>query len=371
MNKNTNQYSRTAVFYSSDDPMQITDFEIPELKEREILIRNEYTTLCRSDLNTFSGRRSEKCPTILGHETIGRIAEFGNGAIRRDFRGEKLRIGDRVTWSIFASNPASALARLGIPQKADGLFKYGHEQVTESNTLHGGLSQYCILRPHTTVIRISETVPLEVAAIVNCAGATVAGAVRLAGCVEGKTVAVSGVGMLGIIACAMCKVGGARRIIAIDIKEERLETARKFGADETRLIHTDRNSCCEVNSFSRDETSAHTVLEFSGAAEAMESTLDLLHVGGTAVWVGATFPEGKVCVNAESIVRGVLTIKGLHNYDRQDLQTAVEFIEKHHSSFPFGRLVYDRFTLEQVQEAFQFALESGSYRAGVRIGELV
>jgi putative phosphonate catabolism associated alcohol dehydrogenase len=343
------------------------DCEIPALKEEEILIRNEYTTLCRSDLNTFSGKRSEKSPTILGHEIVGRVAAFGEAAPRQDARGCQLRTGDRVTWSIFASDPASALSRAGIPQKAEGLFKYGHEKLVPGSTLHGGLSQYTILRPNTVVIKLDETVPLGVAAIINCAGATVAGALRLAGDVGGKTVVVSGVGMLGIVACAMCKVGQAEQIVAIDVREERLAKAKLFGAHETWLGSADAQTGERLPRYLKKANPAHVVLEFSGVAEAMESTLALLGIGGTAVWVGAVHPQRKVQLDAESIVRRLLKLKGLHNYNRQDLIRAAQFFEQHHTEFPFESLVYDGFSLEQVNEAFDFALKSDFHRVGVRI----
>jgi putative phosphonate catabolism associated alcohol dehydrogenase len=369
MNKHKNKYSRTVIFNSHQDPLHLENLEIPELKKKEILIKNEYTTLCRSDLNTFTGKRTEKCPTILGHEIVGRIAAFGQEATRLDFRDCQLQIGDRVTWSIFASNPTSELSRTGIPQKAEGLFKYGHEQLTQNNTLHGGLSQYCILRPNTHIIKIHDSIPLKLAAIINCAGATVAGAIRLAGSVYGKNVAVSGVGMLGIIACAMCKASGAKRIIAMDIYDKRLETARSFGAHDTRLIHESRASATEVDFQAWNNDPIHTAFEFSGSADAMELTLNQLYIGGTVIWVGATHPQRKVCIDAEAIVRHLLTIRGLHNYNEQDLKTAVEFFEKYHVSFPFEQLIEDRFSLEQAQEAFHYALESNHHRVGVRIGE--
>jgi putative phosphonate catabolism associated alcohol dehydrogenase len=368
MSLQTQTHSKTAVFSSPHHPLRMTQYEIPTLKTQEILVKNEYTTLCRSDLNTFSGKRREKCPTILGHEIVGRIVAMGEDAPQTDFRGTPLGLGDRVTWSIFASNPESELSRQGMPQKAEGLFKYGHEQITSDSTLHGGLSQYCILRPHTTIIKIDEVIPLPVAATINCAGATVAGALRLAENVQGKTVAVSGVGMLGIIACAMCRMNGAKRIIAMDTSEERLETAQSFGAHETRLVNRQDGSTTS-ESITLDSNIVDVLLEFSGRVEAMESTLALLAIGGKVLWVGATYPQPAVRIDAESIVRRLLTLKGLHNYNGQDLQTAVEFIETHHLAFPWDKLVCDRFTLDQAQEAFRYALESNPHRVGILIGE--
>jgi alcohol dehydrogenase len=264
-----------------------------------------------------------------------------------------------VTWSIFASDPNAELSQRGMPQKAPGLFKYGHEQITAQSSLHGGLSQYCILRPHTIVVKVGESIPLPVVATVNCAGATVAGALRLAGDVKGKRIMISGVGMLGLYACAMSQARGAKWILALDANPARLDLARQFGAQETHLASSQAPASEEL---------VDIVIELSGRSEAMETALDRMDIGATAVWVGATHPQAPVRVDAERIIRRLNTIKGLHNYNAQDLLQAVEFVEQHHQRFPFIELISDRFTLDQAQEAFAFALSSDCHRVGLRIG---
>ncbi len=358
------QFSKTVLFLSPDEPLQISDILIPTPGEGEILVKNEYTTLCRSDLYTFSGKRTEKTPTILGHEIVGRIERFVTGAPEIDVRGNQLQLGDRITWAIFASDPASEMARKGIPQKAPGLFKYGHEKVTPKSTLHGGLSQFTLLRKNTPVIKISETIPLPIAATINCAVATVAGAIRLAGEIKGKNILVSGTGMLGIIACAMCRVKGAKTIYAIDIDEERLKSAKLFGADKTALPAE-----MEKIEISTPGTLKifDVILEFSGFPATIEQTLDYLVVGGTAVWVGATFPARSTRIEAEKIVRNLFTIKGLHNYNEDDLVTAVNFMENQHNNFPFLSLVHNQFTLNEVNEAFLYAISANPHRVGIKI----
>lgn len=355
-----------AVFRGAGIPFAIEQATVPPLSEGEILVRNEYVTLCRSDLNTFSGKRTEKTPTILGHEIVGVIEELATGAPVQDFCGAELRVGDRITWAVYASDPASRLSRMGIPQKAPDLFKYGHEEITPTSNWHGGLADFCILRRHTPVIRIEKTMPLPVAALINCAVATVAGSMRLAGTIADQNVIIAGAGMLGVIACAMCRSAGAEKIVCVDIDDQRLETAKKFGADFTVNLKSETASLKEVVKRAGDEP-VSVALDYSGVPETMESLIEVLGTGGTAVFVGATYPQRPLHISAEQLIRRVHTLKGLHNYNAHDLATAVEFMKKNHAHYPFESLVIDQFDLNTVNEAFDFGMKSGAYRVGVRI----
>lgn len=363
--------SKTAVFSGSGNPMNIIGVEIPPLKKHEILVRNEIATLCRSDIATYSGKRIEPTPTILGHEVVGRVHEFGPDASRTDLRGSQIQIGDRITWGIFASDPASEMSKRGMPQKGDDRFKYGHERIATDKTLHGGLSEFMVLRPHTPMIKIAEEVPVAVAAITNCAVATVAGAYRLAGTVKDRRVLISGAGMLGVLACAMAREAGARRVGAMDIDAGRLDIAKRFGADHTIKLPRDSDPPIEVESVNPNtidhRNSVDIVIEASGVPSSMEKTLEMMAVGGTAVWIGAVSPCRPVSIQAEHIVRNLISIRGLHNYNTEDFRNAVEFIETAHLAFPIRELIHDHFTLEQIDEAFQYAMRVNPFRVGVHL----
>lgn len=349
--------ARTAVFHGPNVPFELTDVAVPALAAGEIRVRTEFVTICRSDVHTYTGRRTEPTPTILGHEIVGRIVEMGPHAPERDARNVLLCLGDRVTWSIYASDPNSALSLAGMPQKGAGLLKYGHERLGAEHTLHGGLSEQCILRPGTVLVKISEQVSLPAAALINCAGATAAGSLRLAGEIAHCHVVISGAGMLGLLACAMSRKAGARRVTAVDTSAERAHLAQRFGATHSllggqvasKLIHLD----------------ADVVLEFSGQAHAMAESLDMAAIGGTVVWVGATLPGPSVAVNPEQVIRRLLTLKGLHNYNAADLVAAVEFFESNEKTYPIASLVSTVYGLESVQSAFRDASESTAYRVGI------
>ncbi len=357
--------AKVAIFESSKKPLSIKNIEIPTLEAKQILVKIEYVTLCKSDVNTFCGKRIEKTPTILGHEIVGRISAIGPDTILADLRGGLLTVGDRITWAIFASDPESEMSRKGIPQKASDLFKYGHEEITTESHLHGGLAEYIVLRPNTPIIKINEEVPLPVAALINCSVATVAGAVRLAGDLYNKKVLISGTGMLGIMACAMCKMNGATEVFALDIDQGRIDIAKSFGANNGGLISEWIGE--EIADYYGSSAPFDIIIELSGQPSSMERTLDFLDIGGVSIWVGATYPARSTQVNAEKLIRKIHTIKGLHNYNNEDFLNAVNFIEKHHKSFPFNSLIHDHYTLTEVNEAFEHAIEKNPFRVGIKM----
>jgi len=362
-----NKYSKYAVFDNEKKSLSLAETEIPPLKDFEILVRVDYTTLCKSDILTFTGKRNEKNPTILGHEICGTIVGFGDKTVRTDLRNNSIELGDRITWAIYASDPSDPMSQKGIPQKAADLFKYGHEQITNSSHLHGGLSEYIILRPNTPVIRPIVNLPLPVLSVVNCAVATVAGALRIAGNVSGSTVVIAGAGMLGVIACAMAKTKGVTHIIAIDIKEERLEISKAFGATHTIQIESLKNNFYLSNWLSNNNLQINCLIDFSGEPSTIDLLLTQLSVGGTAVFIGSTFPQNNISINAETIVRKIWTIKGLHNYNETDFMEAVKFVESHHQDFPLASLIREGFNLDTCELAFKVAIEEHPFRVGIAL----
>ena len=215
---------------------------------------------------------------------------------------------------------------------------------------------------------MDEKINLPVAAIINCAVATVAGAFRMAGNITNKNILICGTGMLGIIACAMAKSKNAAIIYAIDTNNERLTIAKDFGAEKCLQIEPGQNDIAKKFEENLNEKpEVHFIMDFSGSPDAMENCFDLLAIGGSAILIGATFPQRKVQLDAEKIVRKILTIKGLHNYNEQDLLSAVSFIETYGTSFPFEKLIFDGFQLDTANEAFQQAVQQNNFRVGIKL----
>lgn len=348
-------YPRTgkvAVFKGQGQPFELIECEVPPLNPGEILVEVLFSTLCRSDVNTYLGKRIEKTPTILGHEIVGRmIAAAGEDPLKDD-AGAPVNPGDRITWAIFGSDPEDEMSVRGIPQKAAGLFKYGHELLTEDSGWHGGLAEFCILRHGTPFLRLQEETPLEVASLINCAGATAAGAIRTAGVCRDRRILICGAGMLGIFAIAMLSEEGPQDLAAFDLNAERLAQSRAFGAKTT------------MDDLAKVTEPYDVIIDFTGDSSAIAAALDKLAIGGRCVLIGSTHPDDPISIRPEKLVRGLQTISGLHNYNAEDFKAAVHFVEAHHARFPFRELVYAGFTLDEVNEAFA-ATDGPAYRVGI------
>lgn len=355
------------VFEGPGTAMKCMSLNVPQPGPGEVLVKNRYTTICGSDLHTYCGTRKEALPTVLGHEIVGEIVAFSDDHIRIDQKGESLNIGDIVTWSIFSSDPGSYYALEGIPQKADHLFKYGHALVEGQDAFHGGLADYCVLKKGTAILKVPDSVPLPIAATINCAIATVAGGVRLAGAITNKNVLIFGTGLLGLTCAAMCRDAGAAHITVVDINEDRLQQAASFGADNCILMNTNTVTQLQklITEYSRQ--GYDLVFDMSGSADAMELGLQFMAIGATAIWIGAVFKTRDIRVNAEKLIRNLLTIKGLHNYNHEDFVEALNFIVRSWNKYPFADVVDQSFSLGNVEDAFQYALTHKPLRVGVSI----
>jgi putative phosphonate catabolism associated alcohol dehydrogenase len=356
---------KAVLFNGQGKPFEFISRSLPAIKPGEILVKTLYTTICGSDIHTYCGRRQEPPHVVLGHEIVGDILWIDPAHQKVDLRGNAIGIGDRITWSIFAVPEGIVAPRQDMPQKSEQLFKYGHHLAEGDDVFNGGLAEYCILRANTATIKIASSIPPKVAATINCAHATVTGALRVAGNMANKKVLVFGAGLLGLSCIAMCKEAGAASVNSTDVDSGRLQWGKRFGAD---FLYPFSSAVNETNSLPWPE--ADIVFDMTGNPQAMKAGIDSLALGGSAVWIGAVFPAETVSIDAQKIVRKVLTIRGLHNYNYEDFLNAVSFIENNYKKYPFEMLVEKEFMMEDIDEAFVFASEKKPVRVGIKIAEV-
>lgn len=355
-----------AVFVGPGQPFRIEPVPLPEPGPGEALVEVSCCTVCGSDMHSIQGRRSCPAPSILGHEILGRVVALDQRVPMHALNGRRLRVGDRVTWSIACSCGECFSCTHGLPQKCDRLFKYGHQATAAGGLLSGGLATHCLLRSHSQVVLVDESIPDVVACPANCATATVFGALRTAGSLTDAAVLVLGAGMLGVTACAAAREAGARCVIAADLDADRAALAEQFGADRGVDLRQGSTNLQSEIALRTDGRGVDYVLELSGAAESVELGIESLRTGGSIILVGSVFPTRDVGVSPEAIVRRLLRIEGLHNYRPTDLQAAVDFLERHHRDYPFAELVAASFPLTSIDAAIEHAEQQRPFRVAVR-----
>lgn len=348
---------RAAVFHAPGQPLEIREFPRPVLGPGQALVRVSLATICGSDLHTVQGHRETPTPTVLGHEAVGVIEEVSAQAPPDG----NARVGDRVVWGIAASCGACYYCASGLPQKCASGRKYGHLRLSEEHALSGCLATHVHLLCGSWLARVPETLPDRLAAPAACAVATTGAAMRAGGLIRGRTLVVSGLGMLGLIACAMGHGAGASEVIGVDPASARRGLAGAFGASAAVAPEEAGEAILAATS----GRGADVALEMSGSPEGVARALSLLRLGGTCVLVGSTHPQPPLALTSEDIVRRCLTIRGQHNYRPLDLVNAVAFLDREQGRYPFGELVSGAFALEDVNSAFALAASGTACRVAV------
>ena len=339
-------------------------FSVPTAGEREAIVRIDCCTVCGSDLHTITGARTEPVPSILGHEIVGVVTEIGDPPLC-DIRGRPLEPGNRVTWSICVSCGACDRCRGGLPQKCRQLLKYGHERALGRAALSGGMAEFILLRPGTAVVRVDRGIPDEVLCPASCATATVAAACRTAGPLNGRRVLIFGAGMLGLTAAAFAKSQEAATVVICDPDVGRLSRAESFGADVSVELHKGAGPIRQQIVQQSESDAFEVILELSGSAAAVEAACELGDIGAKIILVGTVMQSPLVRLDPQNIVRRWLSIHGVHNYAPQDLNTAVRFLERVHTTFPFRDLVEQSCDLPDINMAVKTALKEHPVRVAI------
>lgn len=313
----------------------------------DVLVRIEMSTVCGSDVHTVLGRRAAPVPLVLGHESVGRIVALGTaGADAVD--GTPLRLGDRIVWSVTVSCGACDRCTAGLTQKCRTLGKYGHERIAPHRELTGGYASHAQLRRGTAIVRAPESLPAAALAPASCATATAMAAVERAARVrdlEGAHLRVHGAGLVGLSVVAIAAARGAR-VEVCDPNPLRREFAVQFGAVAEEF-----------------DTDPEVVIEASGHAVA--DAIAGAGTGGIVVLVGSVFPADPIPLDAESLVRRMVTVTGVHNYTAGHLADAVSFLAAHGRAHPFDAAVGTVHPLSGLDAALAAAAAPG---APLRVG---
>lgn len=336
----------------------------------DVLVEVELATVCGSDVHTVLGHRAAEVPLVLGHEQVGRVVAFGETAHAAN--GTPLMVGMRVIWSVAVSCGSCDRCRRGLGQKCRALSKYGHERVRRGWELSGGFASHVKVLAGSAIVIVDDELPATVAAPASCATATVVAALEAASAtvpLAGASVLITGAGMLGLTATAMATDAGATVIVS-DPDPERRKAALTFGAaavaDPGVAVRFPLSLASVLQKFQEQGAAEVLVaLELSGATSAVATAIDAVGVGGVVVLVGSVSPGEPVALDPESLVRRLVTLRGVHNYAPAHLERAAAYLAGAWRRYPFVGLVGETFPLEKVDEAITVAASGRHPRVAV------
>ncbi|HUA63930.1 MAG TPA: zinc-binding dehydrogenase [Verrucomicrobiae bacterium] len=352
----TPEFSRAAVVRQFAAPIAIEEVPIPrEIEPGAILTRIEMCSVCGTDVHLWQGALTTKVelPVILGHEMVGRIVAFGSGP-QRDSAGQPMRIGDRITWAHTSCGACFFCSVALEPTLCQHTRRYMYDTLERFPYLLGGFSEYGYVMPDSGRVRVPDEVPNELASLSSCALRSVMNAFDALGGIGTSEVAViQGSGPLGLLATAVAKVSGARRVVTIGAPEARLQLASEMGADE--VISVESTTAEERLDRVRLVTcgrGADIVMEFTGHPQAFNEGLDMIRRGGRYVVVGQ-LGSGTTTFRPSLIVSKQLRILGSLSGRAKAYWKALEFIAAHSRRIPFERMISNRYRLDEVNLAME------------------
>lgn len=350
--------------YSSSRPLRIEEVELSGPGQGEVLVELVGAGLCHSDLSVIDGSRPRPMPMVLGHEAAGIVREVGPGV-----RG--LQPDDHVIFSfvpmcghcIYCSTGRPALCEPGAHANLTGYLITGTRQIQDGRGSpihhHLGVSGFAehTIAAQESLVKIDRSIPLEHAALFGCAAITGVGAVVNTARVEpGASVAVWGLGGVGLCAIMGARLANANPIIAVDVLPGKLGLARELGA--THVINA---SVDDPVAAVRDLTGggAAYVFEAVGSERALGQAYAATRRGGTTVTVGLPGPTRMLSVPAVTITAEERTIRGSFMGSAVPRRDIPRLLELHAAGLlPIEKLLTRTITLDQINEGFD-ALAAG------------
>jgi alcohol dehydrogenase len=287
--------------YAEARPLLIQELDRPEPRPGELGVAITYSSLCHSDLSVVDGSRVRPLPMALGHEAVGRVVSVGKGV-------DDVSEGDHVVLVFVPSCGDCRACRSGRPAlchraaevNGSGDLLHGEALLRtpsgERINHHLGVSafaDYAVVARESVVV-IGDDVPDTVAAMFGCAVLTGMGAVlNTAAVTAGQSVAVFGLGAVGLSAVMAASLAGASAVIAIDPNAGKHQLARDCGAT---AVGTPEDAARLVADATGDGVDA--AIEAVGSAGVIAACLDLLTRGGAVVSVGLPKPSAELTVGA-------------------------------------------------------------------------
>jgi S-(hydroxymethyl)glutathione dehydrogenase / alcohol dehydrogenase len=304
--------SRAAVAMAAGQPLELTEIDVEGPRAGEVLVHIKATSVCHTDAYTLSGADPEGLfPSVLGHEGAGIVEAVGEGVT-------SVRPGDHVIPLYTAECGKCKFCRSGKTNlcqavratQGQGLMPDGTSRFSlDGKPLHhymgcSTFSEYTVL-PEVSLAVVSKEAPLDKICLLGCGVTTGIGAVLNTAKVEpGSTVAVFGLGAIGLAVIQGAVMAKASRIIAIDVNPDKFELARQFGA--TDFVNPKEYSD-PIQQVIVDLTDGGVDYSFEciGNVNVMRSALECCHKGwGESVIIGVAGAGEEIATRPFQLVTG-------------------------------------------------------------------
>jgi Zn-dependent alcohol dehydrogenase len=352
--------------YAASKPLVVEEVTLEPPGFGELLIRVKATGLCHSDLSVINGDRPRPLPMVLGHEAAGEVVECGAGVT-------DLKPGDQIVLVFVPSCGAClpcmegrpALCEPGARANGAGTLLSGARRLRlkEVPIYHhigvSGYAEYAVVS-RRSAIKVDNSLPAHEAALFGCAVMTGVGAVvNTAKVPAGSSVAIVGLGGVGLSALLGANAAGAADLIAVDANPQKLEVASRLGA--TRTILAGPDAIKEI----RDLTNGGVdfAFEMASSVPALQLAYEITKRGGTTVTASLPNPAHKFSIPAVQLTAEERTIKGCYLGSCVPARDIPRFIALYQrGKLPVDRLLSETVSIDGLNEAFDRLADGKSIR---------
>jgi alcohol dehydrogenase len=353
--------------YEKSKPLAVEEFDLDDPGHGEVMVKIGSAGLCHSDLSVIDGNRPRPMPMVLGHEAAGVVEKLGSGV-------DDLKVGDHVVMVFVPScghclpcaEGRPALCEPGAVANGAGTLLSGQRRLHRNGSEvyhHLGCSAFAEYATvsRRSLVKIDKELPLDEAALFGCAVLTGVGAViNTAKVSAGASVAVIGLGGVGLSSLLGAVAVGARRVVAIDLSDEKLGLARQLGATDT-FNPSGANAVDEIRAATGG--GVEFAFEMAGSVRAMDFAYKITRRGGTTVTAGLPPPTHTFALPQVNLVAEERTVKGSYIgtcVPTRDLPRYIELYRR--GKLPVDRLMSGRLKLEEINLGFDRLHEGKAVR---------
>jgi threonine 3-dehydrogenase len=312
---------------------------VPKIGINDVLIQIKKTAICGTDLHIYKwddwSARTIKTPMTIGHEYVGVIVDKGKGV-------KNIQIGDRVTGEGHIACGHCRNCRRGKLHVCENTIGIGVNR-------DGAFAEFLSL-PAENVVHLDTRIPDEMASIMDPFGNATHTALSFP--LIGEDVLITGAGLIGTMATAICRFAGARYIVVSDLSDYRLNIAKKMGA--TLCINPLKGETIEQAIKDLHMRGFDIGLEMSGSPTAFESMIENMYNGSKIALLGIL--PNTTTVKWDKIIFKALTLKGI--YGREMWETWYQMEQMLITGIDLSPVITHRFEIDDFQKGFDI-MESG------------